>query len=1305
MRKRKFIATIIAIALLVPQFYWLSFIAPTEVYAVEQTNIAEKYFYNQLTEEAKVFYDALDSMLYNNDYSKIKGELGKQDTKFGVNSYDLTDKFDEGGNSLQQSLHSKLEAYTKGNQELLNLMATGRDAWMADHAGAFYVDSSNITLRVTRDNQQKLHVFIGVGRTDTYINKTFWDSAEKKVKKDELIKALDAVKSAKDEMVKEVKSVKAVAGQSLQEQQARKAHDLIIAANTYKLEETIIDENKNDGKNGDPYSVRNVYGAFVTHEIVCEGFGRAFKMIMDEVNIPCILVYGAFVSTNQYEEHLWNYVQLEDGKWYGIDLTWDNTDEIEDEGYAGKHEKIRAEYFLAGNDKMQMNHLVTGTMSAAKYEFKYPELEASSDRYAIASENAGLTVEIDTDNYDTEDEIDASKLKISYVVDLNENGVIDAGERMGYTEAKKHGYYFVSKFLAYNKADVEGHHPGSTVIGGSDESWGGSAFYAYVDPNIYGSVTDVTEDNGDSYISFYNANSQFMQFGVTDCAPWTYEDWVAAGSKKENIEKMTTYFGTSADLLAVSDMVFNPNGDYIAAPYIKRANPILNSTMYIGETYHCEVEYDDILIPVEGKQLSEVGYNVTIEYSSNEGSNDYKIENFKFDGKSTVTFDFTPSEKYADDSIFYNIELTNLMGQKSGKPPMLINWFCAHRCSAYAYKSQGFDWNVYGKPSLMDDVNLDELSESENEDLSELLKHRLTLVTTTTKPSEEKAMKDLLDKGKDKDGENLDVGGTIEKTETYNITLTLCKAQKISDGQKVRVMLGFPAGYGPEDAGVTFKAYHYIKDKTGRITGVEEIPCYITELGLIVECESFSPFTIATIKNSELGKVADQKTKTIIFQSSKGGDVYIDGKKADSIVLDESQKSEVELKIKPEAGYVVDNIVFGNQVVNLENKQISQDDSSEITYTLKYSDLTEEEFNSLVAKVAFIPKSTIEEEKKEHMTVVAQPLVAQPEFELATVTNKIVTVNQEERQSIEEKQLANSFNKDDIIEVSYSLTGMTDVKEKIDKIKATLTYDKDAFEYVEDSIKSGDKWNFTVNKSKDGELNISGESQAEEKSEQIGDVFSVRFKVLKDEDSQQAIALSNIIGGENKEENTPVCTDVVTNIMTAKKQVETENEIKPVDGSKCTIKDDIILGINPKSTISELSEELKSDGNKLITYYGTKLKENEDGNIVADAENLLQVSTKLTGDDVLCTGDSAKIGNKTYMIVMSGDVDGSGDLDMSDIALVLSSYRAEDANDKLKGIYKQAGNVDENVEVDMTDVANMLNYYRKLQSSPKPDAD
>ena len=49
---------------------------------------------------------------------------------------------------------------------------------------------------------------------------------------------------------------------------------------------------------------------------VCEAYSRAFKMVCDEIGIPCILVPG--------DGHMWNYVQNEDGVWYAMDVTWDD---------------------------------------------------------------------------------------------------------------------------------------------------------------------------------------------------------------------------------------------------------------------------------------------------------------------------------------------------------------------------------------------------------------------------------------------------------------------------------------------------------------------------------------------------------------------------------------------------------------------------------------------------------------------------------------------------------------------------------------------------------------------------------------------------------------------------------------------------------------------------------------------------------------------------------------------------------------------------------------------------------------------
>lgn len=49
---------------------------------------------------------------------------------------------------------------------------------------------------------------------------------------------------------------------------------------------------------------------------VCEGYARAFKLVCDELGIPCVLVSGG--------DHMWNCVQMEDGAWYAVDATYDD---------------------------------------------------------------------------------------------------------------------------------------------------------------------------------------------------------------------------------------------------------------------------------------------------------------------------------------------------------------------------------------------------------------------------------------------------------------------------------------------------------------------------------------------------------------------------------------------------------------------------------------------------------------------------------------------------------------------------------------------------------------------------------------------------------------------------------------------------------------------------------------------------------------------------------------------------------------------------------------------------------------------
>ncbi len=1263
MKGKKIISVILSTAILTAQFSWLSFVMPVAVSAQETkvTNVADKYFYQQLDSDGKAFYNVMDRMFFGCNYEDLKKELQKEDSDFGVNSVEITSTI-----NASESLKAKLQAYTQGNQELLNIMGAARDAYMADHAGLFYIDSSNVSLRVTQDKQGQLHAFLGIGRTETYINKAFWNYETKKVEKEKLIAALDAVSSGLQKAVEQVKNVQVQQNQDKTEQQIKKAHDIIITSNSYKLEETIIEENKTktDEQKGDPWNVRTVYGAFgPKHEVVCEGFARAFKMILDELNIPCVLVYGAYVSSTRYEEHAWNYVLL-DNKWYAVDVTWDNTDQMEEvtsiEGSI-KQERISTEYLLAGEDKMSLNHLVTGIMSVANFEFKYPELEDSSDKYETVSENAGLRVEIDDESYDEEDQIKAAKFKISYFIDLNENGVEDPGERMGYQKAREHGYYMVGSFMSYFVPDYGDFH--EKPKNPEDESWGFTGYFGYVD-EVYGSLQDFEEENGNSYLSFYNSNCSFIQFGITTEKP---ADEPTLPNGKPN-PKRYQYFGTSADMVALSDKVYNPSGEYVAAPYIKKATPMQNSTMYIGDSYHCKIEYDEKLVEVDWEEL---GYDVEIQYSSNIESNDYTLQNFTFDGDRTIEFDFKPSEKYADDSIYYIINIKGLVGETSQKRPMPISYFCAHRCSAYAYKSQGIDWNVYGKPTLMDDVNLDEMTDEENADLAELLKHRMTLVTTTTKPSEEKAMIDLLNNPDAIDnttGEKLNVGGEVVQTQTYNIKLTLCKAQKIQDGQSVRIMLGFPDGYGPEDAGVTFKAYHYIKDSYGNITGVEEIPCMVTELGLVIECKSFSPFTIAAIKSDE-----EQTTsRTVLFQTSEGGDVYdvyvgennSSNKKSNKLVLDENNK-EATITIKPKKGYVVDDIVIGNKVIDINGE----------TYTIKYDDLKEQNYEAMVAKVAFIPEVTKEAEKEAGLEVVAQPL-SQAHFTVSSV------VTSEEKND-------GPFDEADEFEVSYKITDMQNVGEqRIIGLGALLSYNRENLQLV--SITPGTGWkiehNIVDNPTKPHNIVATYNLEKDEATKisvEINEVvFTAKFMVLENEDVTEKITLSHIEGSTGEEGKDVKANDVVTNITIEKIKEPVVEKLETTTDATCKVEGEYVKNVDIGLTVSDMKKQLTSGTVLPVKFF--KHTEN--------SEEL----TELSENDAIGTGTIVKVGESQWTIIVSGDLDGNGALTASDIVLFKLDYIGEE---ELQGIYLMAAEMD-GITTDglpsVTDLVLMLFKYNDI---------
>ena len=83
---------------------------------------------------------------------------------------------------------------------------------------------------------------------------------------------------------------------------------------------------------------------------VCEGYARAYKVLCDELQIPCVLVDGT-ARDAQYQKpsgHMWNYVQL-NGSWYAVDPTWNDPFVISRPTVKVSGHESR-EWFLLGSD-------------------------------------------------------------------------------------------------------------------------------------------------------------------------------------------------------------------------------------------------------------------------------------------------------------------------------------------------------------------------------------------------------------------------------------------------------------------------------------------------------------------------------------------------------------------------------------------------------------------------------------------------------------------------------------------------------------------------------------------------------------------------------------------------------------------------------------------------------------------------------------------------------------------------------------------------------------------------------------------
>ena len=288
----------------------------------ENVNV-NNYYYNQLEEPSKIIYRAFSS-------NEEQMRSGTYKIEFGDVFTDILEQ-SNGQELLGEYYQSAIEAYTYDNPEI------------------FYLSPNKMYLNIettTTGRKKTYYVYINNGNEANYLIDEF-------TSQEQVENAISQIEEAKNQILSNR------SGDTYND--IKMVHDYLVDTVEYDLEA---------GSN-----IYNIYGTLIDKRAVCEGYARAFKYILDEIGIPCVLGIGTGTnSRGETERHAWNYVEIE-GNWYAVDSTWDDP-VVVGGGIASPTSKYK--YFLKGSNEFYSDHKPSGQFTPGGKEFSYPDLSINS---------------------------------------------------------------------------------------------------------------------------------------------------------------------------------------------------------------------------------------------------------------------------------------------------------------------------------------------------------------------------------------------------------------------------------------------------------------------------------------------------------------------------------------------------------------------------------------------------------------------------------------------------------------------------------------------------------------------------------------------------------------------------------------------------------------------------------------------------------------------------------------------------------------------------------------------------------------
>lgn len=284
----------------------------------------DKYFYNQLDEKSRIIYRAFES-------NKEQMKTGTYQIELGTSFSDILSQ-SNGQEKLGEYYQSAIEAYTYDNPEI------------------FYLSPKKMYLNIettTRGGTSTYNVYINSGNEANYLSEEFSS-------KEEIDQAMAQIEQVKNQIIQNK------TGNTYED--IKMVHDYLV--DTISYDSSLSKQN-----------IYNIYGALVNRECVCEGYARAFKYLLGELDIACVMIIGTGTnSQGETENHAWNYVQL-NGNWYAVDSTWDDPVVI---GGGMASAESRYKYFLVGREVIDQDHSPSGQFTEGGKVFSYPNVTYES---------------------------------------------------------------------------------------------------------------------------------------------------------------------------------------------------------------------------------------------------------------------------------------------------------------------------------------------------------------------------------------------------------------------------------------------------------------------------------------------------------------------------------------------------------------------------------------------------------------------------------------------------------------------------------------------------------------------------------------------------------------------------------------------------------------------------------------------------------------------------------------------------------------------------------------------------------------